>query len=108
MNEEIKTKWLEALRSGEYKQTTGRLRNSQEEGFCCLGVLCDIMEPESWSDDDEHQECFSLPSNDILVKTGMKMFLPNIDVDYTPSHLSTMNDHGSTFTEIADWIEAYL
>jgi hypothetical protein len=34
------TKWLAALRSGEYKQAAGVLKNS--EGYCCLGVLCEI------------------------------------------------------------------
>lgn len=32
-------KWLKALRSGEYKQTTGTLYNPKTCGFCCLGVL---------------------------------------------------------------------
>lgn len=40
MNPEIKTEWLAALRSGEYKQETGILR--ARGGFCCLGVLCDL------------------------------------------------------------------
>jgi len=38
---EIKERWLEALRSGKYKQTTGYLRD--DDGFCCLGVLCDVV-----------------------------------------------------------------
>lgn len=50
MNKRIKKKWLKALRSGEYKQTTGGLRevNLDEEtmGFCCLGVLCNIHAQE--------------------------------------------------------------
>ena len=33
--------WLTALESGEYTQTTGVLRN--EEGFCCLGVACEVL-----------------------------------------------------------------
>ncbi|QGT54331.1 hypothetical protein b3_0087 [Synechococcus phage B3] len=40
MKQEIKEKWVAALRSGEYQQTTGCLRSS--EGFCCLGVLTDL------------------------------------------------------------------
>lgn len=45
MNEEIKKLWIEALRSGEYKQGTGRLNMVNEAGaslMCCLGVLCDL------------------------------------------------------------------
>lgn len=33
-------KWVAALRSGEFKQTTGTLQN--EDGYCCLGVLADL------------------------------------------------------------------
>lgn len=40
MNQEIKAKWLDALRSGEYKQGDSRLRVG--DTFCCLGVLCDL------------------------------------------------------------------
>jgi hypothetical protein len=32
--------WTDALRSGEYKQTRGALKN--QHGYCCLGVACDI------------------------------------------------------------------
>lgn len=42
MNQEIKAKWVEALRSGRYKQGRGVLRQGNE--FCCLGVLADIMD----------------------------------------------------------------
>lgn len=46
-NQKVMQAWAKALRSGEYKQTTGALRRSavsdtQGEGYCCLGVLCDI------------------------------------------------------------------
>lgn len=37
MNKDIKKKWVEALRSGDYKQT--RLRLQDKGGYCCLGVL---------------------------------------------------------------------
>lgn len=50
MKRKIKEKWVAALRSGEYKQGTGRLHTlvgssggySPEDKFCCLGVLCDL------------------------------------------------------------------
>jgi hypothetical protein len=45
MNPDIKAKWVAALRSGEYKQGTGSLRNSQNE-YCCLGVLCEVAVEE--------------------------------------------------------------
>lgn len=39
---EIKADWLAALRSGEYSQTKGALKDGI--GYCCLGVLCDLAE----------------------------------------------------------------
>lgn len=45
MNQEIKKLWIEALRSGKYKQATGRLSKIDDNGvtrMCCLGVLCDL------------------------------------------------------------------
>lgn len=37
-------KWLDALRSGEYKQGRGTLRS--DNNFCCLGVACDIAKED--------------------------------------------------------------
>lgn len=39
MSEDI-AKWVEALRSGEYKQTQGFLE--KEGSYCCLGVYCEV------------------------------------------------------------------
>lgn len=43
MNPRVKDKLLAALRSGEYKKTTGRLYSKDADGndcYCALGVLC--------------------------------------------------------------------
>lgn len=40
---EVKSKWIAALRSGEWRQGIGELRT--ETGFCCLGVLAEVLEP---------------------------------------------------------------
>lgn len=44
MNSDVKSKWVAALRSGEYNQTRHFLRDKQ--GYCCLGVLCAIHSKE--------------------------------------------------------------
>lgn len=43
---EIKRRWVEALRSGSYKQGKSVLTVESCHGqrFCCLGVLCDLAE----------------------------------------------------------------
>ena len=48
MDQTIKNKWVEALRSGTYKQAKNRLRTSK--GFCCLGVLCDVVDSTKWAE----------------------------------------------------------
>lgn len=40
MKPEIKKRWVEALRSGEYQQAKDYLVSP--DGYCCLGVLCEI------------------------------------------------------------------
>lgn len=37
----LRKKWVAALRSRKFKQTTGTLRNCCNE-YCCLGVLCAV------------------------------------------------------------------
>jgi hypothetical protein len=41
---EARKLWIEALRSGEYKQTQGVLCNLETGGFCCLGVACEVYQ----------------------------------------------------------------
>ena len=40
-------KWIAALRSGEYEQTQGCLRDN--DGFCCLGVAVNALVPHRWT-----------------------------------------------------------
>lgn len=44
MREDVKNLWVEALRSGEYRQGVGRLAKKVDgrKEHCCLGVLCDL------------------------------------------------------------------
>ena len=106
MDAELKAKWLEALRSGRYDQTTGKLRNGS--CFCCLGVLCDVFDPTRWEIDDEwssgdgpdqRHEVGVLPSN-FRYTYGIDEVLQN--------RLIGLNDAGKTFSEIANYIEAKL
>lgn len=45
MNQTIKQRWVEALRSGQYTQTTGCLKG--ENGHCCLGVLSELYSQDN-------------------------------------------------------------
>ena len=58
MKADIKAKWLADLRSGKFPQTTGALRNGN--GYCCLGVLCDIYAQETgveWAVPNDYDNC---------------------------------------------------
>ena len=59
---ELKSKWVENLRSGEYTQGVGRYRSSTAKGnpcYCVLGVLfCSTMNSgnDNWWRKNQHQE----------------------------------------------------
>jgi len=99
-------KWTEALRSGKYKQGTGALR--KKDAYCCLGVLCDLVDPEAWKCRDGkytfmHQNLY-LPDN-LIKELGIAALLENYLVD--------MNDgqEGETkrsFLEIAEYLEQII
>ena len=42
MDKSYKQAWVNALRSGKYRQGKRGLHNSMKDTYCCLGVLCDI------------------------------------------------------------------
>ncbi|ALA16090.1 MULTISPECIES: hypothetical protein [Chelatococcus] len=108
MDAEIKARWLEALRSGRYKQGKYRLRTHDDQ-FCCLGVLCDLVEPERWIPAEDggepvyahgHSHFIGFPALDMLGGGGLS--------SGTASTLIKLNDAGASFPEIADYIEANL
>lgn len=102
MNEEMKVRWIEALRSGKYAQGKTNLRDAADN-FCCLGVLCDLYDPNHWE-----------PSEYAYRYSGHSAMLPenihaaiNLDFDAGDT-LMQMNDLGDSFNEIADYIEKNL
>lgn len=102
MNAELKAKWIEALRSGRYEQGRERLRS--DDGFCCLGVLCDVYDSSQWVTDPElggylYDKAYAF----------LPTFLPAFAaLGPTEATLAGLNDEGKSFVEIADYIEANL
>jgi hypothetical protein len=43
-----KALWVERLRSGKYRQTREKLASPKVKACCCLGVLCDVVDPMGW------------------------------------------------------------
>lgn len=107
MQVELKTKWLEKLRSGEYKQGKFSLRNQDDE-FCCLGVLCDIISPDEWvkrqNEEDKPRFMFRGQMEIIDFPMAGEIGLP----DDVRRRAVRMNDEGKTFVEIADYLETNL
>lgn len=120
MNKEVKALWTKALRSGEYKQAKGALHR-QNEGYCCLGVLCDVAVkagamPPPWT---KGREGFTVRYG----KTQEGAVLPEEVMDWAElsdnegqyldmggdKHitlaLSYQNDDGMSFADIADIID---
>jgi len=96
MNAELKAKWIEALRSGRYKQGRGFLRNANDE-FCCLGVLCDIVDPSRWEKN----------GNKACAWDGLRMYPPDYLEPSMTRQYPHMNDvQKLSFNEIADFVEA--
>jgi len=120
MNSQIKQQWIEALRSKQYEQTTACLRT--EQGYCCLGVLCDLYAKEhddvEWGKDYEGGGYAFLNEIQTLPLAVMKWSgLSNENPHYVVADeetgkkkicLSTVNDKGASFEEIAQLIEEHL
>jgi len=104
MNKDIKKKWVDALRSGEYKQGKGQLR-LYDVSFCCLGVLCNLAMKEGlakWENNSFLDQEFGLPE-EVTNWAGLK------EGDFQIcDNLAGMNDKGIGFEEIADVAESKL
>ena len=107
MNAVWKKRWCKALRSGKYPQAQGCLRT--DDGFCCLGVGCDIVDPTKWSN-------WSTPGARPAgwrYDNTMTSHMPKAIRQFTyglseteESALVDLNDKGADFFKIADYIEA--
>lgn len=125
MKPEIKAQWLTALRSGEYKQGTGALRNGN--AFCCLGVLCDLAAKQGvgkWEVTGvftvESERAGLLTPVAVAVWAELPHYNPRVGriydddwrfgvADYNDGVEGTDMDIGPhTFAQIADLIEADL
>jgi hypothetical protein len=121
MNPEVKTKWLEALRSGRFAQTRGKLHR-KNDGYCCLGVLAEVLgctwQTVEGKNDGDQMFPFLDGINEAKLGTIDQSEINNILGDTLlqkaalkprqQSALAEMNDNGRTFAEIADYIEATL
>lgn len=113
MKPDVKKLWVEALRSGKYKQGKGCLRAGDE--YCCLGVLCDLHRVE-FKQDWAH---YSLVILTYLTETaklprvvqkwaGLAIANPKLGDESCVALNDGMCGTKLTFPEIADLIEKHL
>lgn len=108
MNDNAK-KWVEAIRSGDYKQGRGQLADGEGK-FCCLGVACDLYAKEHPDFPTTYAEMVyygafedygELPE-EVQKWLGLRTTIGSYAIRRT---LAEDNDLGMTFPEIADLIE---
>lgn len=100
-------KWIEALRSGKYKQGQDFLRT--EEGFCCLGVLCDVLDSKKWAEDSSRDvatgKAWWIWNGDSIAMITPHTY-EKVGIDCADSYdLAQLNDDGLSFDSIAQYIE---
>jgi hypothetical protein len=104
MEKYLKSKWVETLRSGNYRPGAKRLRNSADQ-FCCLGVLCDIIDNTEWRSDPDTPHYLHGANAVSLNSATLKDYgLSNLQQHI----LMNMNDKGASFPEISNYIEKSL
>jgi hypothetical protein len=116
---EFKEKWLEALRSGKFKQGISRLHNLGSDKYCCLGVACRIMHPKIKLHSFNYivnkigakkvpsilkDNCKKVPS---ILKDNCNV-IDTLKTNDLTCKLADMNDKGRSFKQIANWIEKNL
>lgn len=129
MKEVVARQWITALRSDEYQQCTGQLRDTNgANGYCCLGVLTDLYvksegtgDSGEWTEggtfvytDDagyERSEGFSVP-NPVMAWAGLRTSDP-VTTGNDPysgecesKYATALNDDELwSFHQIAEWVE---
>lgn len=117
MNRQIKDKWISALRSGEYNQDSdgGYLKTC--DGYCCLGVLCDLYVKETGKEWERVEETgysklggmYDFLPEEVI--TWAEMENPNPLVHYSDEDvnhegtITDLNDSGVPFDVLASLIE---
>ena len=109
VDQELKAKWLEALRSGEYVQGYGALCSRDNE-YCCLGVLVEVgglatktpganVYTFHWPVANDTSQGI-IPSED-AEKIGLS--------EGVTTKLMELNDERRwSFEEIANWLEGHV
>ncbi len=102
MNKDIKKQWTDALRYGGYTQGHNKLRDC-DSSFCCLGVLCDVIDHDAWKIHNSAQ--FYTFRGSYLTIPVSTMDEAKLTHSICQELIYLNDDDGCGFTAIADWIE---
>lgn len=97
MKKELRDKWVAALRSGEYIQGQETLRDTLNNTYCCLGVLCKVSGSPNW--DGEHMH------GDYAFLQACAQKELGISAEDANRCVLLNDKEGKSFPEIADYIE---
>ena len=110
MNADIKRRWVEALRSEQYRQGSGYLKMG--DAYCCLGVLCELHRQDfpdkEWQRKNENSSRFgyilrdavNYPPEEVSNWVGLDPSVYDL--------LADANDSGADFPTIASLINEML
>lgn len=116
MDPDVKRKWVEALRSGKYRQGKKFLMTvkNKRASYCCLGVLHKIVLGAKYRPLGTPLAGSFAPPEGVTVyhDPNGSFDIPDLPpaIGKIPKHeLANMNDYGKkSFKDIADWIEEEL
>lgn len=105
-------RWLDALRSGDYKQGKGRLcvvLPDEEPCFCTLGVAADLFVPKEHQHDNHGVRYFEGGSaglsREVADKIGLQSILGAAAGHQLPAIFELNDTDHWSFTQIADHLE---
>lgn len=104
----FKKNWLNALRSGKYKQTSSVLRDENDH-YCCMGVAADIIDPTAWHItpvmyQGSEKRCYVHDRTNMCNLNSASLDKVGLASE-NQWHLIDMNDRGDSFETIARYIE---
>lgn len=109
MNPNIKSRWLAALRSGDFPQGQHRLCDS-EGNFCCLGVLSELAAQDGVVSKTRSGDSVRYGTGWVMPPASVLNWaeLEGSHADNVVGDLMNINDTGSSFAVIANVIETQL
>jgi hypothetical protein len=123
---ETAQKWIDALRSDEYRQGYGTLRQVNEDGtycHCVAGVLADIIDPKGWTSSPSYEDYDFEAIQPIIDSTGLPLVYwrdslfgvnkeaslqHDIDYDILNQAMRMNDDEEFDFVQIANYLEDAL